>query len=225
MKILIVAAHPDDEVFGAGGTLLKHKDAGDEIFIHILTDGHSSRESSSIKDKYSNTQVLKRLNSAREVSSSIGAKDILLDEFDDQMLDSYPLLRITKSIEKFSKKIKPDIIYTHFANDVNNDHQITFSATLNAFRPAAEHSPMQIICMELPSSTEWGFPGFTPNYFVDISEFLEAKIKLIEFYEDELRSSPHPRSIEKIKSNSRKWGSVILSEAAEAFFIIRQIWK
>jgi len=224
MNILIVVAHPDDEILGAGGTLLKHKLAGDNIFIHILTDGHSSRIDNTVIDKYSNTQLQKRLASARQVSKSLDAKDILLDGYDDQMLDSYPLIRITKSIEEFSKNIKPNIVYTHYANDVNKDHQITFSAVLNAFRPAAECSPNKIISMEIPSSTEWGFPAFAPNYFVDISKFLDDKIRLIKYYNDELKDSPHPRSIEKIKSNSKKWGAAILSDAAEAFFIIRQTW-
>jgi LmbE family N-acetylglucosaminyl deacetylase len=225
MKILIVAAHPDDEMFGAGGTILKHKDAGDELFIHFLTDGHSSRIEDSLSDKYSNPQLQKRLASARKVASALEVSDILIDEFDDQMLDTYPLIKITKSIEKFSKDIKPDLIYTHYAHDVNKDHQITFSAVLNAFRMVTEYSPQRIISMEVPSSSEWGFPAFTPNYFVDVTKFIEEKIRLIEYYNDEIKISPHPRSIEKIKCNAKKWGASIFCDSAEAFCIVRQVWK
>lgn len=225
MKVLIIMAHPDDEVFGMGGTLLRHKSAGDEIFIHILTDGHSSRIKEVIDDKYKDKSVKERIKNAEKVFNALKVKDFLIDYYDDQKLDAYPLLQITQSIEAFSNKINPDIVYTHFKDDVNEDHRITFRAVLNAFRPAQKKMPTKIISVNIPSSTEWGYSAFQPNYFVDISNFLEKKIKLISLYKAEVKQYPHPRSVEKIINSAKAWGAVINADAAEPFFIIREIWK
>ncbi len=223
MKILVVVAHPDDEVLGMGGTLLKHRANGDDIFIHILTNGESSRLNEITGFEKLREKVESRKTAASEVSKVLGVKDLLIDEYDDQMLDTYPLISITKSIESFSKKINPDIVYTHSHIDVNEDHRITFSAVLNAFRPAKSNFPSKILSAEIPSSTEWGYPGFIPNYFVNISDFLEKKIHLISFYKNEIRETPHPRSVDSIIINSQKWGSVIHCNAAEAFILIREV--
>lgn len=225
MKVLIVVAHPDDEILGMGGTLLKHQNSGDEIFIHILTDGHSSRLNETTTTKKNSEPIKRRLESARYVAKQLGAIKIHIDSFKDQMLDNYPLIKIVKAIEFFSKEIDPDIVYTHFGGDVNMDHRITFLAVLTAFRPVNKNTPSKILCAEIPSSTEWGDIKFNPNYFVDISDFLDSKTKLLSCYDYEMKEFPHPRSIEAIKNHSYNCGSVISAKAAEAFFLIREIWK
>ncbi|QQS35591.1 MAG: PIG-L family deacetylase [Ignavibacteriales bacterium] len=223
MKILVVVAHPDDEVLGMGGALLKHQSNGDNIFVHILTNGESSRLNEVSGSKEFGNAIERRKAAAQEVSKVLAVKDLLIDNYDDQMLDTYPLISITKSIESFSKKIRPDIVYTHSNYDVNEDHRITFTAVLNAFRPAQNNYPSKILSAEIPSSTEWGYQGFFPNYFVNISDFLEKKIYLLSFYKNETRESPHPRSVDNIIINSKKWGSVIHCNAAEAFILIREV--
>lgn len=214
MNILVIVAHPDDEVLGMGGTLLRHKNEGDEIYIQILTNGLYSRSNSK-----------KRLHEAKRVAEKLNAKELRIEEFDDQKLDAYPIVNIINSIESFSQKINPEIVYTHFSGDLNKDHQITHQAVLTAFRPINKNSPLKIICAEIPSSTEWGINKFNPNYFVDISEDLEQKIELANFYCEEIRAFPHPRSTENIVNTAKKWGSHIHSTAAEAFFVEREIWQ
>lgn len=225
MKILIVVAHPDDEVLGAGGTLLKHKQAGDGIYIHILTDGESSRGGLDGSDKLSDHSIKKRRSAAEQVASEVGAAGFLVDKFDDQKLDSYPHIEIVRAIEKFSEKIFPDIVYTHFGGDLNKDHRITHSAVITAFRPVISESPSKILSFETLSSTEWGIYNFQPNYFIDISDSLEKKKELVSLYGSEIKDSPHALSIENIVYTARKWGASIHTDAAEAFSLIREIRK
>jgi len=214
MKVLVVVAHPDDEVLGMGGTLLKHQSRGDEIYIHILTDGLYSR----LKDN-------SRVNAAKQVTLKLNITELKIDNFKDQMLDTYSITEIISSIEKFGVNISPDFIYTHFPGDLNRDHQIVYQAVLTAFRPITSKSPMRILCTEVPSSTEWGITNFNPNYFVNISDQLEQKIELVKLYLEELREFPHPRSIENIVLTAKKWGCFIHTDAAEAFVIHRETWK
>lgn len=225
MKILVVVAHPDDEILGIGGTLIKHRDSGDEIYIHILTDGHSSRLKSKSTKMLNDKQIKRRISSAKKAAIKLNASKIIVDKFGDQMLDQYPILNITKAIEKFAKKINPNIVYTHFEGDVNPDHQVISKAVLNAFRPVDSQLSPKILCSEIPSSTEWGISSFHPNYFVDISFQLDEKLDLLKYYDYELKKYPHPRSIEAIKNLAFYRGTNVSVKAAEAFYLIRDIWK
>lgn len=225
MNILVVVAHPDDEILGMGGTLIKHRNAGDKIFIHILTDGHSARLKKAKAKFLNDHSVKRRIKSAKLLASKLNAAKILVDGFYDQMLDTYPLLKIVKSIESFAKNIEPDVVYTHFSGDVNKDHKVTLEAVLTAFRPINEKVPSKILCTEIPASTEWGNCVFHPNYFVDISDVLNEKLELLSFYDYELKKSPHPRSNEKIKNLAYFRGSSVFVNAAEAFYLVREIWK
>jgi LmbE family N-acetylglucosaminyl deacetylase len=225
MKVLAVVAHPDDELIGMGGTLLKHKATGDEIFIHILTDGHSSRLEQKTSNKYLEETVKRRIDSANNVAEQIGVSDLLIDRFDDQMLDSYPLIEVIRAVEKFGNKIFPNVVYTHFGGDLNIDHRITNSAVLTAFRPGSGVFPEQIFCAETLSSTEWGVTSFHPNCFVDITEFIDKKLTLLTNYKSEFKNYPHPLSLENINNTGKKWGGYINVQFAEAFQLIRKIWR
>jgi len=215
MRLLIIAAHPDDEVLGCFGTVSKLIKKGYEAYTLILGEGKTSRGETNLNE-------LKK--EAIQANKYIGIKDIFFKDFPDNQFDSVPLLEIVKSIEEIKNKIKPNVIFTHFENDLNIDHQITYKAVITATRPMEKESVKEIYSFEVLSSTEWEYPlTFSPNTFFDISETLEDKIKAMSFYKSELREFPHPRSLEAIELNAKNWGYKVGKKAVEAFKIVRII--
>jgi LmbE family N-acetylglucosaminyl deacetylase len=166
-------------------------------------------------------------DNSRQVAQLLGVKEIFLHDFPDNRFDTVPLLDVIKLIENLIDKVQPQIIYTHHAGDLNNDHVITHRAVLTAARPASVHRVAEIYAFEVPSSTEWAFgqfaPKFCPNVFVDISATMETKIQAMQLYRNELRSFPHPRSIEIMETISQRWGSHVGLSTVEAFELIRSI--
>ena len=223
-KILVVAAHPDDEILGVGGTVLKHSLNGDECFALILGEGMTSRYD---KRELANSIKVEKLHEdTYKAAEIIGYKKIHMENLPDNRFDSIPLLDVVKIIEKYIEYIKPDIIYTHFGGDLNIDHKITFEAVLTASRPMGQEYVKEIYAFETVSSTEWNFNGidsFKPNYFVDITETLDMKLKAMECYKSELKEFPHPRSNENLKASAIKWGSVVSKMYVEAFQVMRII--
>lgn len=223
-KILVIAAHPDDEILGVGGTVLKHSMNGDECFALILGEGMTSRYDK--RELADSIKVEKLHEDTYKAGKIIGYKKIHMEDLPDNRFDSIPLLDVVKIIEKYIKDIKPDIIYTHFRGDLNIDHKITFEAVLTASRPIGQEYVKEIYAFETVSSTEWNFNGmdsFKPNYFVDITETLDMKLKAMECYKSELKEFPHPRSKENLKVSALKWGSVVSRMYAEAFQVVRII--
>src|SRR3989344_3338736 len=146
-KILVVAAHPDDEILGVGGTILKHVKNGDQVSILVLGDGESSREAK--------VDIEKRENQAKRVIQALGAKEMILKKLPDNQFDSLPLLEIIKEVEAVIRQVKPEIIYTHCPTDLNVDHRLTFQAVLTACRPQPGFGVKKILAFETLSSTEW----------------------------------------------------------------------
>lgn len=227
-KILIIAAHPDDEVLGCGGTIAKLKKEGNQVFCLILGKGKSSRYS---KEDAKNLKLKKEQSvleaEAQKAAKILGISKLFFEDFPDQQYDAIPLINIIKSIEKIKNQIKPDIVFTHHAGDLNLDHQITCRAVLTACRPLKGEAVKEIYSFEVPSSTEWGLPKkkdyFAPNFFVDISETLPQKIKAMSFYKSELKKYPHPRSLKAIKIIAQRWGTVVGKNFVEAFELIRHL--
>jgi len=217
-KILIVAAHPDDEVIGAGGTILKHAKAGDEISILLLGDGVTSRG-------VNEADIKKRADQARQVAKALGIKKVFLETLPDNKFDAVPLLEIVKKVEKVINVVRPSLIYTHFGDDLNIDHRLTFQAVMTACRPQPEFFVKKILSFEVLSSTEWQEKkknkSFCPNEYNNIEKFIDRKIKAIEIYNDELRQYPHPRSKEGIKILAQYRGMEVGYKFAEAFQIVR----
>lgn len=217
-KVLVVCAHPDDEVLGVGGTLLKHVKNGDEVYTLILGDGETSRD---------NNNIAKRNNQAQQVADFAGFKKLFTENLADNKFDSIALLDIVKKIEKVINEVKPTIIYTHFSNDLNVDHQITFKAILTACRPQPNFSVKKILTFETLSSTEWQKKErnnvFCPTVYNDIKNFIENKKKMLEIYQDEIREYPHPRSIQGVEILAKFRGLEVGLEYAEAFEAIRII--
>ena len=213
----MIAAHPDDEVLGCAGTLLKHAKNNDEILILFASDGESARILGSKKIDF-------RKKQARKVAKILNAKKPLFLDFPDNQLDKINILKIARSFEKIVKKFKPDIIYTHHYNDLNIDHRLTFEATMIACRPHAKSNIKEIYCFEILSSSGWrGISNldFKPTVYIDIKDYIKKKIDLMKIYEKEIRLSPHPRSIESITAKSISRGSEVNLFYAEAFELIR----
>ena len=227
MNILIIAAHPDDEILGMGGTILKHTSNKDNVTIVYMATGITARRSTteikSNEDKKLQNEILELRKDALKAAKLLKVKDIKFYDFPDNQMDSITLLNVVKAIEKEIKIVKPDRIYTNHYGDLNVDHKIVSNATLTACRPLNEHVK-EIFSFEVLSSTEWSYPyTFKPNYFVNIKKQLSKKIDAMKMFKDESRSFPHPRSPENIKFVAGRWGSVSGFEAAEAFEIIRKI--
>lgn len=225
MNSLVIAAHPDDEVLGCGGTIARLTNEMKNVYVAILGEGITSRYSQHEQADVSTLETLR--NSSKRVSELLGVKELFLYDLPDNRFDTIPLLDIVKIIEALIDKVKPSTIYTHHSGDLNIDHSIIHRATLTATRPIAVHSVKQVYAYEVPSSTEWAFGqftmGFKANVFVDISVTLEKKIEAMEIYESEARTFPHPRSPEALRALAKRWGATAGLEAAEAFELIREI--
>jgi len=215
-RILVVAAHPDDEILGCGGTISKLKD---ENYIEVLfmTNGVSSRG----KDK---KQILRRRRACLNLFKHLSLPVPTNFNFPDNEMDKIPLLKIVKKIEHKIRNYKPDTIITHYSHCLNIDHRITFEAVITACRPVNELSVKKILSFEIQSSTDWAlFKGknFEPNYFINISKHLKNKINLIKFYKEELRNYPHSRSITAIKALASVRGVSCGVKYAEGFYLNR----
>lgn len=219
MKVLVIAAHPDDELLGLGGTVASHCEKGDAVRLAIMCEGVSQRYAAEWDH-----EVRKQAKKAAEI---LGVTDLVLGNLPDQRLETLPLCDIVKELEALIADFGPEIIYTHFAGDINRDHKILCEAVLVAARPYSAPIVKEILMFETPSSTEWGSPvlaaPFQPNVFVDIGKYLEKKIEAFSCYSAEVRPFPHPRSAEGMASRARYWGSVVNREAAEAFMTVRSI--
>jgi len=224
-KILVVAAHPDDEVLGCGATIAKLKKQGSQIFCLILGRGKSSRYKTE-KDTYKKEKAALK-KEAEKAGKILGISKMFFEDFPDQKYETVPLIEIIKSVEKIKNQIKPDVVFTHHSGDLNLDHQITFKAVITAFRPLKGESAKEIFSFEVLSSTEWSLPKrknyFVPNVFVDASQTLQKKLGAMASYKSELKKYPHPRSSEGIKILAQKRGMEAGLKFAEAFELIRLI--
>jgi LmbE family N-acetylglucosaminyl deacetylase len=222
-KILVVAAHPDDEILGCGGTVARKVKNGCEAYTLILGQGIASRykkaNAQKIRDQIE--ELKKSVYAANEI---IGVKEVFTHDFPDNKFDTVSLLEIVKVIENIKNKIKPDIIFTHYEKDLNIDHQITYKAVLTATRPLPNEVVKEIYSFEVLSSTEWSYPTiFSPDVFFDVSDTIDIKIKAMSEYKSELKEFPHPRSLRAIELNAEVWGMRVGLKYAEAFKCVRWI--
>lgn len=227
-KILVVVAHPDDEVLGCGATLLKHAKAGDAIHILILAEGMTSRDD--VRDPIYRKKELERLHSASQrVAEYLQAKSLEIGDFPDNRLDGVEILDVVKKVEKEIKKYSPEIVYTHHGGDLNIDHRIVNQAVVTACRPIPEQSVEMLLFFETPSSTDYQIGmkdfQFTPNWIVDIKETFSGKLEMLRFYQEEMRPWPHSRSYEAIEVLAKYRGYTNGMKYAEAFQLGRKILK
>jgi len=219
--ILVVAAHPDDEILGCGGTIKRLVSEGCTAFTLILGEGITSRDKK--RDRGEREAEIEELKKqVNEANQIIGVKEIVLHDFPDNRFDTVALLDIVKVIENIKNELQPDIIFTHHQNDLNVDHQITYKAVLTATRPMMGECIKELYSFEVLSSTEWNYPlSFSPDVFFDISDYLECKQEAMGVYKSEVRDFPHPRSLEGIKVNAKNWGMKVGYKYAEAFKCVR----
>jgi LmbE family N-acetylglucosaminyl deacetylase len=218
-RIAVIGAHPDDELLGAGGTLARHVRAGDEAHAIVVADGAGSR--------YPDELVQRLQKQAARAAELIGFASLCFLAMPDQRLDSVPLIELTQHLEAVLDEIGPEIVYTHFPEDVNTDHGIVARAAWTACRPYRRPQVRRFAVFETPSSTEWAWPldgaQQQPNLFVDVTETLDIKIAAMECYETELRDYPHPRSSRALRERAAHWGSQVGRLAAEPFRVLRDL--
>ena len=212
-KVLILAAHPDDETLGCGASIAKLSSQNHDIKLLTFTDGESSKEK---------TLNNNRKNCLEKVSKILGIKSFKSGNFPDNRMDAVPLLDVCKFIEKEVKET-PDIIFTHHPGCLNIDHNIVYRATITAFRPQI-NKEIEINCFEIPSSTEWNPNNdFKSNLFINVENYVEKKIEALKVYDKEMRPYPHPRSYDAVINKLKSNGNEVGINYAEKFQTIRRI--
>jgi LmbE family N-acetylglucosaminyl deacetylase len=215
-RVLVIAAHPDDELLGCGGTVARHTRAGASVTSVIVCEGESLR--------YGPGGVGQRshIDSAAKV---LGVEEVRVLAFPDQRLDTFTLTDVIGSLEQIVQEVRPQVVYGQYGGDVNRDHQLVFQALLVATRPT-ESCIETVYAFDTASSTEWAYPRtFVPDTWIDIGDTLETKIRAMACYESELRDYPHPRSLEALKYRARAWGAQACLEAAEVFMTVRRVCR
>lgn len=221
MTVIAVVAHPDDEVLGVGGTLARHAAAGEAVHIVICATGLAARAAAT------RAEIEALEDRARQAAAALGASPPRFLGFPDNAMDERPLLEVVQAIQRHLDEISPTTVYTHHASDLNIDHGIVARAVLTVCRPLPESRIESIYAFETPSSTEWatgaGFRAFAPTRFVDVAAHLPAKIRALECYGEEIRTFPHPRSIDAVRALAAWRGATAGLTAAEAFTVLREI--
>ncbi len=218
-RVLVVAAHPDDEALGCGATIAKWTRAGAAVQIVFMADGVGARG-------LAEPGVLDaRRNAARRAAQILGAAAPVFGDFPDNRCDSVPLLDIVQDVETLVRQFQPDTVLTHHAGDLNVDHQRVHEAVMTACRPQKGHSVRTCLFFEVPSSTEWRVPGcgrdFSPAWFEDVGATLALKLQALDAYAGEMRPWPHPRSQQAVTALARWRGATVGCDAAEAFMLGR----
>ena len=223
--VLIVAAHPDDEALGCGGTMARLVNEGALVHVAFLADGVGARHAEGM---FTDEEIEARRAAARTACKILGTEVPQFDDFPDNRLDTIPRLQIVQRVESILDAVQPDTVLTHHVGDVNIDHRRVHEAVVTACRPQPGHPVRRLMFFEVASSTEWQPPGsapaFQPQCYVDITETLSAKLEALRAYDAEMRPWPHARSIEAVEHHARWRGATVGCEAAEAFMVGRELW-
>ena len=212
-RVLVIAAHPDDELLGCGGTIALHRRAGHPVTAVIACEGESLRYGPRGTGQREHTQ---------RAAATLGVTDVRCLDFADQRLDTIPLTDLIIPLERVVREVQPTVVYAQFGGDVNRDHELLFRALLVATRPTEQFIEV-VYAFDTASSTEWGYPrAFVPDTWVDISSTLELKLSAMACYESEVRAYPHPRSLEALRNRAKAWGNQSCMEAAEVFMTVRR---
>lgn len=225
-NVLIVVAHPDDELLGVGGTVRRLVNEGVCVRAVILAEGLTSRGNK--RGDTDQSELKKLQEDARAAAVVVGYTSIDICGFPDNRMDEVDLLDIVKVVSKYVEKYRPDTIFTHHHGDLNIDHQRTCEAVLTACRPVGDYCVKRIYAFETPSSTEWNFRNcepFCPNVFFDVTNTLESKIRGMECYRTESAEYPHPRSAEALRALGQYRGVNVGMKLAEGFELIREVME
>jgi LmbE family N-acetylglucosaminyl deacetylase len=212
--VLVIAAHPDDEVLGCGGVLALHARAGDPVTVAIACEGESLRYG---------PDGVGQAEHIRQAAEKLGVREVRQLRFPDQALETIRLTELIGPLEKVTREVRPRVVYCQYGGDVNRDHQILFKAALVATRPTEGYLDT-VYAFDTASSTEWAYPrSFVPDTWVDISAALEVKLEAMACYVSELRDYPHPRSLKALEHRARALGNQVCLDAAEVFMTIRRV--
>jgi len=225
-KVLVVAAHPDDELLGLGGTIRRLANEGKEIHAVILAEGITSRAET--RDEADLNELKELREDAQRAAEVVGYQSIEFHDFPDNRMDEVDLLDIIKVVSKYVNKYQPDTIFTHHHGDLNIDHRRTCEAVLTACRPIGDYCVRRIYAFETPSSSEWNYiynEPFTPSVYFDVTDTLEAKVKGMACYRSESTSYPHPRSGEALRALGQLRGSNVGFNMAEGFMLLRECYS
>jgi LmbE family N-acetylglucosaminyl deacetylase len=217
-NVLVVAAHPDDEVLGVGGTIPIIKEQGGRVSVVIVTDGSSTQYAG-------DSEILERKQGhCNEANRILGTDEVIQWDFPDMRLDTVEHFRLNQAFENLIHERKFDTVFVQNGDDINLDHQLIYKSVMVATRPLPNQPVQQVLSYQVNSSTEWGGRTqntiFCPNFFVDISHTLEIKLAAMEVYVDELRDYPHPRSIQALRQRSMVYGNEVGYESAEPFKLL-----
>ncbi|TWO68951.1 PIG-L family deacetylase [Caenimonas sedimenti] len=221
-RVLVVAAHPDDEVLGCGATLAKWRSQGAEIQVAFLADGVAARGAAD-----AGPAAQRRRAAARAASTALGLPPPWFGDFPDNRCDAVPLLEMAQAVEALVARFSPTTVLTHHHGDLNIDHQRVHQAAMTACRPQPGHTVRTLLFFEVPSSTEWQTPSpalaFVPQWHEDVGATLDRKLAALQAYAEELRPWPHPRSARAVEALARWRGAAVGCEAAEAFMLGRLV--
>ncbi len=219
MRVVVIAPHPDDEVLGCGGTIAKHVDDGDEVYVAIVTKG--------CEPLFSENQVNQVRDECRKADISLGVKETIFMDFPASMLENVPRYEFNGAFIKLIQDIKPEVVYIPHRGDMQLDHKITVDAVMVALRPKYDHVVKKIYAYETLSETGWDLPNianeFIPTVYNDISEYLEKKLEAMKIFKSQLAEYPNARSLDGIKALAMYRGASMNIKAAEAFFLLREI--
>lgn len=224
-KVLVIVAHPDDEILGMGGTIAKYVSSGVEVALLIVTDGSTSQYKN---DSRLNEIIEGKKKETKSAAAILGITKVYYGGQPDMKLDMTEHTAVNAVIEAVVDDFDPDIVYTHFEGDVNKDHQCVYQSTLVACRPVPGQKIKELYSFSVPSSTEWSPQNlktvFVPNFFVNIEgEFAEKKYRAMAEYKTELREFPHPRSVDTLKILDQATGLQVGLKCAESFIVHRII--
>jgi LmbE family N-acetylglucosaminyl deacetylase len=218
-NILVVAAHPDDEVLGAGGTIAQHVTRDGAVYVAILAEG------ASVQFPDAPEMIAVKQSQALKAAEVLGVKDVFFGNFPDQQLDTHPFMQITGFIEELVRKIHPNVVYTHHFSELNRDHRVAYEATSVAVRPFSCAFLERFLCFMVDTVGHWGQGVAQYNVFSDISATLEAKLQAMQAYETEVRTYPHPRSLEALRHMAYRNGAMVGLPAAEMFQLVVEVHR
>jgi LmbE family N-acetylglucosaminyl deacetylase len=216
-RVLVIAAHPDDEVLGMGGTIAVHADRGDVLRIVVVTDGSSSQYPGDDETR------ARKEEEALRAAAELGVEDYVHLDLPDMRLDTIAHVEVNRVVEEHVRDHAPQVVYTA-QPDVNRDHRALFDSVAVATRPVPGQPVRRVLTYAPTSSTEWtpaAVNWFVPNWFVDVTETLERKIAAFAHYETEQREFPHPRSERAIRAAAAFYGASCGCEYAEPFVLVR----
>jgi LmbE family N-acetylglucosaminyl deacetylase len=219
VRVLVLAAHPDDEVLGMGGTIALHALRDDDVRVVCVTDGSSTQYPDDPERREQKNEE------ARAAAAVLGVQEYVHLDLPDMRLDAVPHVELNRVVEEHMREVGPDVVYTAHP-DVNRDHRALFDSVAVATRPTPGQATRRVLTYAPTSSTEWtpaATNWFVPNWFVDVTQTLERKLEAFACFVTEQRPYPHPRSARALEAHARFFGASVGCEAAEPFVLVRSL--